>query len=95
MSISLYKRDINYLLNRLDEIDIDLRNFIIKDAIEEQKNYNKIVIKRQKQRFSKVIEQLNSYHILYNFLETIECKSGSMVSVFNKYSLYLKRIKNY
>lgn len=94
MSIQ-YKRNIDYILNKLDEIDIDLRNFIIKDAIEEQKIYNKIVIKRQKERFSKVIEQLQSYNILYNFLETLEYKSGSIVTVFHKYSIYLKRIKNY
>lgn len=89
------KRNIDFLLNKLDEIDIDLRDNIINFAIEEQKNYNKIVIKKQKEKYAKVIEQLQSYNILYNFLETLEYKSGSIVTVFQKYSIYLKRIKNY
>jgi hypothetical protein len=93
--MAIYKRNIDYILNKLDEIDIDLRDNIIKFAIDDQKNYNKIVIKKQKEKFTKVIQQLQSYNILYNFLETLEYKSGSIVTVFQKYSIYLKRIKNY
>lgn len=89
------KRNIDFLLNKLDEIDIDLRDKIINFAIEEQKNYNKIVIRKQKEKYAKVIQELQSYNILYNFLETLEYKSGSIVTVFQKYSIYLKRIKNY